>query len=158
MIYPIETLPLSSLLAGSVGSFVSFLIFLVLSIITGSVRWTFLLLPIPVALLVLFVLGVSWVFMIAGVLVKDLREIVFVILGLTVYVSPVIIQESTVSPALWRLITLNPLAHVVICFRDVYNAQFHGMSWTVFTAMTVISFVVGGWVITKAKIKINEYI
>ena len=84
VIYPIETLPMSSLLTGCVGSFVSFVIFLGLSIWSGSIQWTFLLLPVPVVLLLMLVLGVSWAFMIVGVLVKDLQEIVSVLLGLLV--------------------------------------------------------------------------
>ena len=158
VIYPIETLPMTSLISSSVGALVSFVVFLALSAVSGKITWTYILLPVPLGLLVALVLGTSWVFSIAGVLLKDLREVVTVILGLMVYVSPVVIEESMVNPQLWQLILWNPLAHVVICFRDVLVGDFHGTSWLVFAVLSGVSCLLGGWVVTRAKILINEYI
>jgi lipopolysaccharide transport system permease protein len=158
VIYPIETLPISNLLSGSIGALVAFVIFLGLAVWTGSIRWSFLLIPVPVALLLLLVLGGAWLFMIVGVLVKDLQEMVTLVLGLLVYFSPVVIREGMVSPSVWKMILLNPLAHVVICFRDVYNAEMHATSWAAFAGMAFGLVLVGGWVVTRARIKINEYI
>jgi lipopolysaccharide transport system permease protein len=158
VIYPIETIPISTLIISSVGSMVAFCIFLVLSTISLNITWTFLLLPVPCFLLGLFLVGVGWIFSIAGILIKDLREIVSVVLGLMVYVSPVVVSEEMIGGTIWKIILCNPLAHVVICFRDIYNAGFHPFSWLVFVAMSIIAFVLGGLVITKTKILINEYI
>jgi lipopolysaccharide transport system permease protein len=158
VIYPIETLPISSLIVSSIGSMVAFFIFLIISTISLNISWTFLILPVPFFLLALFLVGVGWIFSIAGILVKDLREIVTVILGLMVYVSPVIVNEKMVGKIIWKIILYNPLAHVVICFRDIYNASFHPLSWFIFAAMSMSAFVLGGLVITKTKILINEYI
>ena len=97
VIYPIETLPLNSLLTSSFGSFVSFFLFLVLSAIEGKLHWSYFLLPFPSFLLLFFVVGLSWIFSIAGVIFKDLREIVGVTLGLLVYLSPVVLSESMVG-------------------------------------------------------------
>lgn len=158
VIYPIETLPLSSLLVGSFGSLVSFTIFLILAALTGGLRWSYLLLPVPLMLLVILVLGISWLFSIVGVIIKDLREIVSVVLGLLVYLSPVVASEAMVGQTMWRYIQLNPLAHVVICFRDVFNASLHLSSWIIFTSMSLVAFLIGAWVITRTKLLINEYI
>jgi lipopolysaccharide transport system permease protein len=158
VIYPIETLPISTLIVSSIGSIVAFFIFLIISTISLKITWTFLLLPIPFFLLALFLVGAGWIFSIAGILVKDLKEIVTVILGLMVYVSPGIVSEKMIGETVWKIILYNPLAHVVICFRDIYNASFHPLSWFIFVAMSVIVFVLGGLVITKTKIFINEYI
>ena len=76
----------------------------------------------------------------------------------SVYISPVIANENMVGGIIWKLILLNPLAHVVICFRDVYNATFHATSWLIFTGMSVSAFFIGLIVITRAKVLINEYI
>ena len=67
-------------------------------------------------------------------------------------------RESAVSAKVWKLILLNPLTHVVICFRDVYNAEFHALSWALFAGMTLVAFLGGGWIVAHAKVKINEYI
>lgn len=158
VIYPIETLPLTSLMVSSFGSFVSLLFFMAMSMAVGAVHWTIIFLPIPFILLTVFVLGMSWVFSIIGVIIKDLREIVSVVLGLMVFLSPVVLNESIVGSKMWRYIMLNPLAHIIICFRDVFYATFHMWSWVIFAGMSLGFFLLGGWVITRTKLLINEYI
>lgn len=158
VIYPLETLPLTVMISSSVGAFITFIIFLVLQLFSGGWQVSYLLLPIPIVLLVCFVLGVSWIFSIAGIIIKDLQEVVTVFLGLVVYISPVIASETLVSESIWQIVRLNPLSHIVICFRDVFDAQFHPESWLIFSVMTLIVFVLGAWVIDKTKTLINEYI
>jgi lipopolysaccharide transport system permease protein len=158
VIYPIETLPLTGLIAGSVGSLVSLGIYLILALATGQATWTWLLLPIPAAVLVTFVVGTSWVFMIVGVLIKDLREIVALALNLVVYLSPVVASPSMVGPKVWTLLMWNPLTHFVICFRDVFRAEFHATSWIVSIVLALAALMLGSWTIRKTKILINEYI
>jgi lipopolysaccharide transport system permease protein len=158
IIYPIETLPISSLIVSSIGCLIAFCIFLLTSIISWKVTWSLIILPVPFFLLSVFLVGMGWIFSIAGILIKDLREIVAVFLGLMVYVSPVVVSERMIGGKMWKMILFNPLAHVVICFRDVYNATFHPFSWSIFVAMSMTAFVLGGLVITKTKILINEYI
>ena len=158
VIYPIETLPMTSLLAGSVGSFVALAVYFTGSAVSGGLGWSWLILPLPALLLVVFVLGTSWVFMIAGVVLKDLREMVSLLLGVMVFVSPVVVSQSMVGPRTWQLLQWNPLTHVVACFRDVFLGQFHGLSWAVFAAMAAVMLLSGAWTISKAKLLINEYI
>jgi lipopolysaccharide transport system permease protein len=158
VIYPIETLPLSLLLASLLGPAVALGIFLILSAASGELHWGLLLLPVAIALLVILVLGLSWIMMITGVVLKDLREIVAVVFGLMIYFSPVLLAEAMVGRDLWRLVLLNPFAHVVISFRDVLLGQFHPLSWGVFAALSGLSLFLGAWVVSRAKVLINEYI
>lgn len=158
VIYPIETLPLTSLIVSSFGSLVSFGLFLILTLVVGSFHWTFFLLPILFLLLAVFVLGISWIFSIVGVLIKDLREIVTVLLGLLIYLSPVVVSREMVGEKIWGYILWNPLSHVVICFRDVFEARFHLSSWAIYAAISLLAFLAGDWVITRTKLLINEYI
>lgn len=158
VIYPIETLPMTGLIAGSIGSLVTLLVFMILSLSTGQAVWTWILLPLPVALLIGFALGTSWVFMIAGVLFKDLREIVALALNLLVYLSPVVVSESMVGPSTWKWLMWNPLTHFVICFRDVFLAEFHAGSWAISAGLTLLMLLLGSWTIKRTKTLINEYI
>jgi lipopolysaccharide transport system permease protein len=158
IIYPIETLPLTGLVAGSVGSLVSLGIYLILALATNQATWAWLLLPIPTVILVAFVVGTSWTFMIAGVLIKDLREIVALALNLLVYLSPVVASPSMVGPKAWSVLMWNPLTHFVICFRDVFRAEFHATSWIVSSVLALAALMLGSWTIRKTKILINEYI
>jgi len=96
--------------------------------------------------------------MVVGVLVKDLHQIVSLMLGLLIYASPVVLNEDMVGPQAWTIVLCNPLSHIVLCFRDVLLRQYHPLSWGIFVAMTVICLVIGSFVLTRAKLIINEYI
>jgi lipopolysaccharide transport system permease protein len=158
VIYPIETLPITSLIVGSSGAAVSFAIYFTASLAMGSLAWTTVFLPVPIVLTVGFLLGTSWILMIAGVLIKDLQSAVTIFLGFLVYLSPVVATEAIVGERMYRMIMLNPLAHMVICFRDPLMGTFHPWSWLVFALMTATALLLGGWMIARTKILINEYI
>lgn len=158
VIYPLETLAATSMVVNATGPLVVLSLYLVTGAVTGHASATWLLLPVPVALTALFVIGCAWIFSIAGVVLKDLREIVSVILGLLIFMSPVLLSEQMVGQSLWQLVLLNPLSHVIICFRDVLEGQFHALSWALLTAMAGFALFTGAWVIRRTKILINEYI
>lgn len=158
VIYPIETLPLTSLIFTSFGSLVSLGILLILMVVNGSLKISLLLLPIPIILLVIFVVGTGWMLSIVGVLIKDLKEIVGLTLSILVFLSPVIMNKSMTGGVGWFIIILNPLSHIVIAFRDVFTAQLHPISWAVFASLAALMFFIGNIAINKAKTLINEYI
>jgi len=158
VIYPIETLPATSMIVSAAGPLVTLGIGLVIAAWLGKLGWTHLLLPVPVALLVLLVLGSAWIFSIAGIVLKDLREMVTIAVALLVFISPVVLTRDMVGDHLWSIILLNPLSHVIICFRDVFDGEFHATSWIVFVGMTAVATTLGRWVINRTKLLINEYI
>jgi len=129
-----------------------------MSAATGHVKPSWLLLPIPLALLGLLLLGLAWMFSIAGVIIKDLREVLSTLLGLLVYLSPVVLSRSIVGDSMWQLILYNPLSHIVICFRNVFYAELDTTSWILFVAMTFGTLTLGALIMGRAKTLINEHI
>lgn len=158
VIYPIETLPVSSVSAAIVSPAVSLGVYLVFAIANGKLSIATLLLPVPLVLLLLFLVGASWILMVGGVLVRDLREIVAMLMGVLIYASPVVLSPEMVGPTIWRIIELNPLAHVIVCFRDVFRGTFHPSSWIIFSAMSAFFFLAGAWLIGRVKVMIYELI
>lgn len=158
IVYPVETLPLTTMLAGAGAPLVGILVYLLLAAVNGTLGWSVLLLPVPLALLIIFLLGLSWTMMIAGVVIKDLREMVSVVMGLLMFLSPVLIAEDMVPPHIWTALLLNPLSHVIVVFRDAFLGSFHPASWAVFTLMAGLSFATGAWVVDHMKQQINEYL
>lgn len=157
VIYPLEILPITSIVIASIGPLILLSIYLLLGAISGELHWTLILLPIPIALLMIMLLGSAWVLMVVGLVFVDLREVIAAVLGLIVYMSPVVLSQSMVSQRIWRAIELNPLSHVIICFRDVFEGQFHLLSWGLFVAMAAASLVLGVVGLTGAKRIFSEY-
>jgi lipopolysaccharide transport system permease protein len=159
VVYPVETLPVSAFLTSLPAPAVSLLLYLLLALIGGRMAWSMLLLPLPIALLAMFLIGMAWVLMIVGVVFRDLRDVIGAMLGIMVYFSPVLVSEHIVGPTIWKLIlVLNPLSHIVISFRDVLEGEFHPISWIVFAAIAMLAYAAGAWTVNRTKVYINEYL
>jgi lipopolysaccharide transport system permease protein len=156
VVYPIETIPVTALLVSSASTAVVLAVFFVLTAADGALRWSILLLPIPIALTLLMLVGCSWFLSVLGVVLKDLREIVAILLSVLVFLTPVTLHKGMVSSAIWEWMMWNPLTHVVVCFRDTYTAEVHPLSWIVLTAGALVALLVGGAVIRRAKLAIVQ--
>ncbi|WP_069186915.1 ABC transporter permease [Candidatus Terasakiella magnetica] len=158
VIYPVETLPANSIILGAISVIITFVIAIGVGLYAGNISLTIFLMPLPIILLTLFALGSSWLLMIIGVIFKDISEVITLFFGLLVYLSPVLLFEGLVSETLWTLILLNPFSHIIIVFRDVIFGEFHMMSWFVFSIMSVVSSIVGYYLLSRFRLIINEHI
>jgi lipopolysaccharide transport system permease protein len=156
--YPLASLPLQSLAATLIGPVVSLVVCVAFVAGTSGLTWNILLLPVAVALIVLFGIGLSWILMIAGYFLRDLKDILGVTLGLAVFVSPVMLTPEMIGPDRWWLIGLNPLSHPVLCVRDAILGTFHPQSWAILAAMAAAMFVVGARAVLAAKLAINRFL
>lgn len=158
VIYPIETLPLTSIMVQAIGPLITLLVWIVFAALVGQLKWSILLLPVPVGMLVALLIGSGWIFSVAGVLVKDLNEFLSLAFYILIFLSPVILSQEMVPDVVWNVIILNPLSHVILCFRDVLEGQFHALSWALFAMLSAITLVVGGFAVSRTKLIINEHI
>ena len=158
VVYPVETLPLRNIVVGSFSSLVSLSVYTVIAAAIGELNWTILLIPIPLVMLILFLIGISWIFMVVGAFIQDFREVIGASMNLLIFLSPVIVCQSMVSPRMWGYILCNPLSHVVLCFRDVYEGRIHPLSWCLFLAMTCFVVLLGGWMVNKSRLRMNDYL
>ena len=156
--FPLETLPLMSFLTSMIGAAVSLTVWIILAVILNQFSWTCLLLPIPLVLLEILIIGLSWGLMMVGVLLKDIRNVVSLGLFLCGYLSPVILSEKLVSERVWFTILLNPLSHVVIAFRDVLYGDWHPESWLIFVVTALFSWWIGSGILRRNRLWINDLI
>lgn len=154
--YPVETLPLSAAIPALIPATLVLLVLVAVLAGSGRVPANVAAFPLAVVLLAGFMTGVSWVLMIAGAVLRDLKEITVVLLGLAVYASPVFLTERMVSPQVWTVIQLNPLSHAVLCFQDVFTGTFHPWSWMLFAFMAAALLLLGAWLTSKAKLALAE--
>jgi lipopolysaccharide transport system permease protein len=158
VVFPLEILPITNIIVAALGPLISLAVYFVLAGSAGALHWSVLLLPIPLVLLFIFVLGCAWFLMVVGMLFVDLREVVAIVMGMLVYMSPVVLTEKAVGPAIWHLLNFNPLFHVVICFRDVFEAEFHPLNWVLFVGISVAALLAGSFSVAGAKRIASELI
>ena len=147
-----------SLLTSLIGASVSLIVWLILAVILGQFSWTCLLLPIPLVLLEILIIGLSWGLMMIGVVLKDIRNVVGLTMSLCGYLSPTILRQEMVSERVWFVVLLNPLSHVVIAFRDVFEGELHPISWLVFIVSALVSWLIGSWILRRTRLWINDLI
>ena len=114
VVFPLEILPVSVIVAGLVTLAVSYGILLVCVLaFAGKVPATAPLAIVPVLPLIMLTVGVSWFLASLGVFLRDIRNIVQVVVHVIMFMSAVFYPIERV-PEQWRpLIQYNPLAVLI---------------------------------------------
>lgn len=103
-----------------------------------NVSWTWLLLPVWLALLVAFCQSVSYVLALANIYSRDLQQIMTLVMQLLFFLSPVIYPLSLVPESIGpvpvrTLVELNPIGLFITTGRDLmYSLTVPGVGATVY--------------------------
>ncbi len=84
-----------------------------------ELHWTVILSFIPLALLVVFSLGVGLILSAVTVRFRDIMHLYSVFLTALTYLTPVIYPMSILPSWLYKIVMLNPLTNILIMFRNV---------------------------------------
>jgi ABC-type polysaccharide/polyol phosphate export permease len=118
-LFPSEILPLTVMLAALVNHFIGFAILLVIIAFTlGKVSATILLLPAYLVCLILFTMGLAWVVASLNVFVRDVSQVLSVILVFWFWFTPIFFSADRFPSGLRFLLYWNPLAYIVAGYRD----------------------------------------
>ncbi len=118
-LFPSEILPLTILLSGVVNHVIGFGILLVILAFTlGKVSIYILLVPVYFLLLMMLTLGISWLVASLNVFVRDVSQVLSVILTFWFWFTPIFYPAERFPASLKFLVHWNPLAHVVAGYRD----------------------------------------
>lgn len=156
--FPLEVLPVKTVLASAVTQLVATPILLLYALVLDplGLAWTTWLLPVLFTLQLLAMIGVAYLLASITVYVRDLREIVQVFTTAGLFLAPILFLpawlESASRPLLWVLY-LNPFSHLVWCYQDaLYFGRFaHPASWVLFTLFSIGTFYGGYRVFRKLK-------
>ena len=114
VIFPLEILPVATFLASLFQGLLTLLIlYLADFFLFGRLPWTVVFLPLVLAPLTLFTLGLSWLISSLGVFLRDLSHIVPLALTALMFLTPVFYPVSAVPHQLKLLCELSPLAYAV---------------------------------------------
>jgi lipopolysaccharide transport system permease protein len=118
-LFPSEILPLSVLLAACVNHLIGFAILLCIIFFTiGKVSLFILLVPVYFFLLMLFTLGLSWFLSSLNVFIRDISQIITVVLTFWFWFTPIFYTADRFPRKLMFLVHWNPMAPVVLGYRD----------------------------------------
>lgn len=118
--FPRVVLPTASILARMIdfGFALVVMAFFIL-VYKVPIHWSVLLLPLVVALQVLFALGIAYIVASLNVILRDISQIVGLVLMLWVYMCPVMFPFTGHSNALQTILLINPMGAIIQAERDL---------------------------------------
>jgi ABC-type polysaccharide/polyol phosphate export permease len=153
-LFPSEILPLAVLLAGFVNHLIGFAILLGFIFFTiGKVSLFILLIPVYLFLLMLFTLGISWFVSSLNVFVRDISQVISVVLTFWFWFTPIFYTMDRFPRKLLFLVRWNPMAHVVVGYRDcLLRMRMPDLGiLAIFAAISLVIFAAGGLFFRKMK-------
>ena len=152
-LFPSEILPVSVVLANLVAHLIGVAILLVVLLYVKTLSWVVLLLPLYFFLLMLFSLGLGWLVAALQVFVRDMAQVLSVLMVFWFWFTPVFYNVEMVPAALRPWIRFNPLSQVAEGYRDILlENRFPDLtSLFLLLSFALTAFVVGGFVFRSTK-------
>jgi lipopolysaccharide transport system permease protein len=120
VVFPVEILALSTLGSALFHGLVSLGILLVATLLVShTVQWTLIFLPLVMVQLVLLCLGLTWFLASLGVFIRDIGYTVGLLLQVLFFVTPIFYPIEIIPEQLQPVVLLNPLTPIVENFRRV---------------------------------------
>ena len=131
---------------------------LLLAVVFKQLRFSFyyFLLPVPIILVVFFLIGIAIILSIATIYFRDMMHIVPVVMQAAFFLTPVLYPQSIIPEPLKEVIKFNPFYYFVELFRNIilYNQPPRMDYIALCSGMASIMFVAGLFVLHKFDNKI----
>lgn len=120
VIFPLEILPIVTVLSGMVQFGVSLLVLMLgVLLIYGELSWTIVYIPILFLPYLILLTGLGWFLAALGVYIRDIAQISSVIATIFLFVSPVFYDISTLPEGVQYAIYANPITLIVTELRHI---------------------------------------
>lgn len=120
VVFPLELLPVSSLLMALFNAAVSFILLLLLVLFfKHSLHWTLIFTPLIILPLLLYAIGGAWLIAALGVFFRDIEQFIGVLMSMLLFLSPVFYSVDSVPLIAQQLMKLNPLVYPIEEVRNV---------------------------------------
>lgn len=147
IVFPAEVLPLKVVLACLPQLLIGLAVVIVVSALAGrlTVSSSLVLLPVVIVQFLVTMAGFSYLLAAVGVFVRDIREIVTFLIGIGLFLHPILYPPLSTPGWLEPVFQASPFSHIIWCFRDalVEPVPVHPWSWLVSTVIALLSFAVG---------------
>jgi homopolymeric O-antigen transport system permease protein len=152
-VFPSELIPLRAVLAAQGTIVFGLAVCAALSLVLGLANWPLLLLPVFWLLLVAFAIGISWVLALAGLVLRDVQQVIVFFTMALLIGSPIAYTPEMAPGPLKLLVYLNPLSYFVLPIQElcVNNRAPDPVLSAVALALGVVSLIVGFAVFRRAK-------
>lgn len=142
VVFPLEVLPWVSFGAAGFHALISLGIWLLFSLfVFGQPPRTVLLFPLLLLPLTLLTIGISWLLASLGVYLRDVAQVVGIVITICMFLTPIFYPLSAIPEAYRGILYFNPLTLIVEQARDLLIFG-KGMAWKQYGLLTLLSAVV----------------
>lgn len=143
---PLFVFPLATVISGVINMLLALIPLLAIIVFTGhGLRPTLLFLPVSILIVAAFTLGAGLLLSPLAVFFVDVVELVGVVLGLAMYLTPIIYPMSIVPASFLWIVRFNPIRSILEVFRDpIYYGKIPPLSHlAVAVGIAVVALVIG---------------
>jgi len=160
VVFPIDLVPAKTVLSSQPTMAAGACVLAIGATATGRLHWTFLLFPFVWVLQILALLGVVWVLSLLNIVLRDLGNIITVVLMMLLIASPIVYTTSMVPHKMKLILALNPLAYFIVVYQEicVLGTLPTPLQWVLLITFSLGSFAVGGWFFARAKAVLIDYV
>lgn len=120
VVFPLEVLPLTALLAAFYHALLSLVVLIVFEIILlDAIPGTFILLPLVWFPFLMLLAGIAWWLSALGVYLRDIGQLIGMVVTVLMFLSPVFYPIAALPKWVANSMWLNPLAFTLEATRDV---------------------------------------
>lgn len=154
VVFPLPVLSIVAMGTALFHLLVSLLILMIFALATGVPLYaTVLYTPIVLLPFICLMLGISWIVSAICVLVRDIAQILTVLVTVLLFVSPVFYPLSKVPEDYRSLLYLNPLTAIIEQFRKItlFGEQPDWWVLSTYLLIGVVTMFVGYWFFNRVK-------
>jgi len=158
-VFPVDLVPVKAVLLSQVTMAIGLAIVAVATAVLGRLTPFALLVPIFWALQAAFLIGVLWFLSLITLILRDLQNLIGLIIMFLMIASPIAYTPEMVPAALKPLLIANPLAYFIVAYQDalVFGRLPSFANMAAILVMSVSMFVLGGLFFSRAKSTLIDY-
>jgi len=117
--FPVELLPTGTVISSFIVNGIGMLCFLVFLIFTGFFHWVWVGLIYLIFMQILFTWGLSNLLAALCVFIRDMKELLAIILMIWFYATPIVYPVSLLPEGFQKFMTLNPMWNFIDLYRSI---------------------------------------
>ena len=158
-LFPIELIPVKAVLSSQATQLVGTTMLLIAIIAVGRLSPTALLFPVIWVFQIAFSIGFIWILSGLNVLIRDIQNIVSILVLFLMLVSPIAYTVDMIPTNLAPLVGLNPLYYFIIAYQNcLVLGQLPPPHILVMVALLgTVTFTVGFWFFTRLKLVFADH-
>ena len=153
VVFPVQIIPITGTVIPYLTHIIGFTIFLVYLAFKGYMSVSWILLPFIFGLQFLFTLGLVAVISALCVFLRDLQQMIALMLTVWFFLTPIIYPISLIqNESVQRLFLLNPMHSFVSAYREIILlGTVSPVHLMIIVPVSIISYISGGWLFMRIK-------